>query len=118
MTHPELSDRERAAKEALERIERWFGEFPPSGKFYRDGDAVFYGTALGSNGERDYMRGIARAALAAYTPPPEPIPQIPAWEELTQQQRLDVDAALRSYATADAQYPYEAIRIATSKPSS
>ena len=51
--------------EALEKIEKWFGEFPESGSFY-DGDKdmpVSYGCAYGSNGERDYMRGVARRAL-------------------------------------------------------
>lgn len=49
---------------ALERIERWIGEFPDAeiewcGKKQR----VSYGVAYGSNGERDYMRAIARSAL-------------------------------------------------------
>lgn len=48
---------------ALERIERWFGEFPDSGSHWNDGTPMSYGAAFGSNGERDYMRAIARAAL-------------------------------------------------------
>ena len=49
-------------KNALERVARWFGEFPqvPS----RDGtEPISYGSAYGSNGERDYMRRIAYDAL-------------------------------------------------------
>jgi len=49
---------------ALEKIERWFGEFPATGRTWDDGSPMSYGAAYGSNGERDYMRGVARAALA------------------------------------------------------
>jgi hypothetical protein len=49
-----------ALEAALERIARWFGEFP---KVESRGEVVSYGTAYGSNGERDYMRSIAEAAL-------------------------------------------------------
>lgn len=61
-------ERDRLRK-ALERIERWFGEFPPSGRKERLPNGVeldnelSYGAAFGSNGERDYMRGVARSAL-------------------------------------------------------
>ena len=48
---------------ALEKIERWFGEFPPTGQTWDDGTPMSYAAAYGSNGERDYMRGVARAAL-------------------------------------------------------
>lgn len=48
---------------ALGKIERWVGEFPPSGVMF-NGYEMGYAEAFGSNGERDYMRGIARAALA------------------------------------------------------
>lgn len=47
-------------KAALQRIERWFGEFPDVNQ---DGKPVPYGIARGSNGERDFMREIAREAL-------------------------------------------------------
>ncbi len=51
---------------ALERIERWHGEFPPTGKTWPEsGNPVSYGSQYGSNGERDYMRAVARAALGA-----------------------------------------------------
>src|SRR5689334_24475351 len=48
---------------ALEKIERW-DNFPPSGRFYPHGEEMSYGAAFGSNGERDYMRSVASAALA------------------------------------------------------
>jgi hypothetical protein len=47
------TEREKKLELALKRIEKWFGEFPyPT-----------YGTDWGSNGERDFMRQIAREAL-------------------------------------------------------
>lgn len=52
--------------EALQRIERWFDEFPDTGQKWGDGSPVSYGAAFGSNGERDYMRAVARQALAEY----------------------------------------------------
>lgn len=63
--------REAGLRTALERIERWFGEFPETGEFWPDPESrsglsdrpISYGAAYGSNGERDYMRAIARAAL-------------------------------------------------------
>ncbi|HYF35140.1 MAG TPA: Lar family restriction alleviation protein [Prosthecobacter sp.] len=54
---------EERLREALQRIERWFGEFPMVDD-PRGGKPVSYGVAYGSNGERDFMRAIARAALA------------------------------------------------------
>ena len=60
--------REAKLREALEKIERWHGEFP-SAPDYKDGQGRMhrqsYGAANGSNGERDYMRQLARAALSA-----------------------------------------------------
>lgn len=52
-------------RKALGRIERWFGEFPETGKFWDDDKdrPMSYGAAYGSNGERDYMRSVARDAL-------------------------------------------------------
>lgn len=55
---------------ALEKIERWFGEFPETGKFWENDDGsqsdrpMSYGACYGSNGERDFMRLVARAALS------------------------------------------------------
>lgn len=57
-------DRLRAA---LQKIHTWFGEFPPTGKFWEDGKPMSYGSYYGSNGERDYMRSIALEALSAIT---------------------------------------------------
>lgn len=51
---------------ALTKIEKWFGEFPATGKFWDEQktDEMSYSACYGSNGERDYMRGVARDALA------------------------------------------------------
>jgi hypothetical protein len=49
--------------EALEIIERWFGEFPQIVEKWPDGSPMSYVAYFGSNGERDFMRGVARAAL-------------------------------------------------------
>jgi len=69
--HTPNDERDRAELiEALRAIEIWFGMFPPSGHFYEDGTEMSYGAAFGSNGERDYMRGIARALLARFAPNP------------------------------------------------
>lgn len=48
---------------ALERIAKWHGEFPDTGKTGEDGSPISYGAWWGSNGERDYMRNVAHAAL-------------------------------------------------------
>lgn len=63
-TEEALRQRIQQLEAALDRIARWFGEFPPTGDTWPSGEPVSYGAAYGSNGERDYMRGIARAALA------------------------------------------------------
>lgn len=68
-SHEQLEAEAERLREALMRIERWFGEFPETGKFWRGDEGAItdrpmsYGAAYGSNGERDYMRSIARAAL-------------------------------------------------------
>lgn len=52
--------------EALEQIERW-DAFPSTDKTWEgSGEPVSYGAAFGSNGERDFMRDVARKALAAH----------------------------------------------------
>lgn len=56
---------------ALQKIERWFGEFPDLGKEGLDDRPVSFGARYGSNGERDFMRGIARAAIAKAAPLPQ-----------------------------------------------
>lgn len=50
---------------ALERIAKWFGEFPPSGCYWDEEKTkeMSYGAAFGSMSERDYMRALARKAL-------------------------------------------------------
>lgn len=60
-----LSVPERA-QTALQRIERWFGEFPETGKFWdaANTETMSYAACFGSNGERDFMRAVARDALA------------------------------------------------------
>ena len=55
---PALARAVIAMDAALRQIERWDG-FPPTG----DGTSGSYGTQFGSNGERDFMRGVATAAL-------------------------------------------------------
>lgn len=50
---------------ALKQIERW--ELPTTSEKWPDGSPMSYGALYGSNGERDYIRSIARAALT--TPP-------------------------------------------------
>jgi hypothetical protein len=54
--------------EALRRIEKWFGEFPETDRKWDDGTPVSYGACWGSNGERDFMREVARAALEGRQP--------------------------------------------------
>ena len=52
--------------EALEQIQRWDG-FPVTRKTWpKSGEPMSYGACYGSNGERDFMRGVANAALDAY----------------------------------------------------
>lgn len=62
----EHQERVTVARQALQKIANWFGEFPPTDAVWPEtGEPMSYGAAFGSNGERDYMREIARAALAA-----------------------------------------------------
>lgn len=54
--------------DALERIERWHGEFPATGRYWDEPDntrPMSYGACYGSTGERDFMRQVAREALKA-----------------------------------------------------
>jgi len=59
------SPREIRLEKALITIEKWFGEFPETGEFYDEEKtkALAYSAAFGSNGERDFMRQVARTAL-------------------------------------------------------
>lgn len=62
--------REAALREALKRIEKWSGEFPETNRFWDEEKTrpMTYSAAFGSNGERDYMRDIARSALSQQAP--------------------------------------------------
>lgn len=64
----ELERQQTVLVEALSKIEKWFGEFPPTGKTWATGEEMSYLAAYGSNGERDFMRSVAREALAAVKP--------------------------------------------------
>lgn len=46
---------------ALRYVEAW--KFPDTDLTWNDGSKISWGAAYGSNGERDHMREIARAAL-------------------------------------------------------
>lgn len=56
-------DKLDTAQQALQRIARWFGEFPETGRKHLDGSPMSYSWVWGSNGERDYMRTVAQDAL-------------------------------------------------------
>lgn len=60
----ELSMENRRYKKALVRIQKWFDEFPATGRAWPDGAPMSYSAAFGSNGERDYMRQVAENALS------------------------------------------------------
>lgn len=66
-----LREENARLRAALERIEKWAGEFPPSGRYWDEPTKtrpMSYGAAFGSNGERDYMRSVARQALLPNVP--------------------------------------------------
>ena len=92
MTSPELSDREKATKEALEMLLK-----------------INDRARIATPGEMT----VVTTALLAYNPPPEPIPQIPVWEELTQQQQFEITEI---YGRCGIINIYESIRRITSKP--
>lgn len=48
-------------REALEIVSQW--RLPKTGQVWPSGGEVSYGACYGSNGERDYMKGIAKSAL-------------------------------------------------------
>lgn len=58
-----LSGRVQILEEALRRIAKWKGEFPSTGQAHDGGEPMSYSFCYGSNGERDFMRGIATDAL-------------------------------------------------------
>lgn len=52
-------------EEALRKIAKWHDEFPETDKYW-DNEKLHkmsFGAAYGSDGERDYMRAIAKEAL-------------------------------------------------------
>jgi len=61
----EKTNREIRLERALERIAKWFGEFPETGDFWDEDKTqpMSYVSSYGSNGERDYMRSIAQNAI-------------------------------------------------------
>lgn len=56
-----ITAKEEIMRKSLERIAKWFGEFPEV--TLRNGSPCSYGAAYGSNGERDFMRNLATKAL-------------------------------------------------------
>jgi len=61
----QLENKVDVMTEALKRIEKWHGEFPVTGKFWDEEKTrpTSFASEYGSNGERDYMRSVASAAL-------------------------------------------------------
>lgn len=70
LTPRQLAEQRERLLAALAKIEKWFGEFPPTGRTWENSNGtpsdrpMSYAACYGSNGERDFMRGIARAAIA------------------------------------------------------
>jgi|GEM_PF-3784566 len=58
--------------EALRKVAEW--KLPETGRFWDDDKTrpLSYEAAYGSNGAREFIRGIARAALTQYNNPPQP----------------------------------------------
>lgn len=56
-----LREREAALEKALREIAEW--KMPATGRFHPNGTEMSYSRCFGSNGERDVIRNIARAAL-------------------------------------------------------
>jgi hypothetical protein len=63
--HIEAAQEIERLRAALQRIARWHGEFPATGKFWDDEKTrpTSYSAEHGSNGERDFMRKVALDAL-------------------------------------------------------
>lgn len=64
LDRPSPDSKLEAYRKALESIEKWFGEFPDTESKWPDGSPMSYGALFGTNGERDFMREVARKALA------------------------------------------------------
>jgi hypothetical protein len=60
-----MNDKTNLLAAALQKIARWHGEFPATGRTWADGSPMSYSACFGSNGERDHMRQVALDALAA-----------------------------------------------------
>lgn len=88
-----------AMQAALEKIARWIGQFPSTGRFHDNGEPQSYAYCFGSNGERDYMRSVASAALSATTPAPA---------EQTDTERLDAMQAHRIAVVPEFEGPWDA----------
>lgn len=61
-----LQNKINGLRAALNKIAKWHGEFPETGEFYDEEKTQpisFGAAAYGSNGQRDFMRGIAIKAL-------------------------------------------------------
>lgn len=62
----EIDQENKRLRAALERIAKWEGEFPETGRFWdepKNMQPMSYAACYGSNGERDYMRQVAQDAL-------------------------------------------------------
>lgn len=62
-TIAELTARNERLREALGKVAKWVGEFPPTGHYWGNGEKMSYSAAFGSSGERDYMRQLAQKAI-------------------------------------------------------
>lgn len=58
---PALADRNAELIAALKKIADW--ELPDSGRTWEDGSPMSYSAAFGTNGERDYIKSVARSAI-------------------------------------------------------
>lgn len=58
-------EREQRLQDALQRIAKWVGEFPETGRFWdkEKTEPMSYSACWGSNGEREFMRKVAQDAL-------------------------------------------------------
>lgn len=62
---PKAPTVESGLVEALTTVAQW--KLPETGQFWPSGGLVSYEAQWGSNGARDYMRGVAQTALAAHS---------------------------------------------------
>jgi len=59
------TEREERLETALKRIAKWFDEFPPTNQFWDETKErpMSYASCYGSDGEREFMRDLAKKAL-------------------------------------------------------